>query len=268
MASRFNIGDAPRRREDGRFTTGQGGYLDDLRFDDLAHAVVLRSPHAHALIERIDAAAARGDARRACCADRRGCAGRWAAAHAADGGSQRADRRKVRLRTAAAAGGRQGAPCRRAGRADRRRDACAGARCGRTRGGRLPAAARRSPRRPTRLHRERRRFPPRCRAMSAWTGGGATRMPPMRRSQQPRMSFRFASTTTASSPIRWSRAARSACMTRRKAATRCMSPARISTATATRPPARSACRRPMCGSSRLMSAAGSARRISPTPSMR
>jgi aerobic carbon-monoxide dehydrogenase large subunit len=59
MASRFNIGDTPRRREDSRFTTGQGGYLDDLRFDDLAHAVVVRSPHAHALIGPIDTAAAR-----------------------------------------------------------------------------------------------------------------------------------------------------------------------------------------------------------------
>jgi carbon-monoxide dehydrogenase large subunit len=59
MASRFNIGDVPRRREDVRFTTGQGGYLHDLRFDGVAHAVVLRSPHAHALIDRIDTAAAR-----------------------------------------------------------------------------------------------------------------------------------------------------------------------------------------------------------------
>ena len=59
MASRFNIGDVPRRREDARFTTGQGGYLHDLRFDGVAHAVVLRSPHAHALIDRIDTAAAR-----------------------------------------------------------------------------------------------------------------------------------------------------------------------------------------------------------------
>jgi aerobic carbon-monoxide dehydrogenase large subunit len=53
------IGDAPRRREDRRFLTGRGQYLDDLKFDNLAHAVVLRSPYAHALIERIDAAAAR-----------------------------------------------------------------------------------------------------------------------------------------------------------------------------------------------------------------
>jgi aerobic carbon-monoxide dehydrogenase large subunit len=47
------IGDAPKRREDLRFITGNGRYLDDLAFEDLAHAVVLRSPHAHALIERI-----------------------------------------------------------------------------------------------------------------------------------------------------------------------------------------------------------------------
>ncbi|HKS88289.1 MAG TPA: xanthine dehydrogenase family protein molybdopterin-binding subunit [Stellaceae bacterium] len=59
MAAHSGIGDAPRRREDRRFLTGQGGYLDDLRFEGLAHAVVLRSPHAHARIERIDAAAAR-----------------------------------------------------------------------------------------------------------------------------------------------------------------------------------------------------------------
>jgi aerobic carbon-monoxide dehydrogenase large subunit len=47
------IGDAPKRREDLRFLTGNGRYLDDLTFENLAHAVVLRSPHAHALIERI-----------------------------------------------------------------------------------------------------------------------------------------------------------------------------------------------------------------------
>jgi carbon-monoxide dehydrogenase large subunit len=58
-ATRFVIGDAPRRREDARFVTGQGAYLDDLRFDGLAQAVVLRSPHAHALIRSIDTRAAR-----------------------------------------------------------------------------------------------------------------------------------------------------------------------------------------------------------------
>lgn len=53
------IGQSPKRREDQRFITGQGAYLDDLRFDDLAHAVVLRSPHAHAHIRSIDVGAAR-----------------------------------------------------------------------------------------------------------------------------------------------------------------------------------------------------------------
>ena len=53
------IGDRPKRREDLRFVTGRGSYLDDLAFERLAHAVVLRSPHAHAGIERIDSQATR-----------------------------------------------------------------------------------------------------------------------------------------------------------------------------------------------------------------
>ena len=59
VATRSGIGDAPKRREDLRFLTGSGRYLDDLAFDRLAHAVVLRSPHAHARIEGIDTAPAR-----------------------------------------------------------------------------------------------------------------------------------------------------------------------------------------------------------------
>jgi carbon-monoxide dehydrogenase large subunit len=58
--TRSGIGDAPKRREDLRFLRGRGRYLDDLAFQHLAHAVVLRSPHAHARIEPIDAGAARG----------------------------------------------------------------------------------------------------------------------------------------------------------------------------------------------------------------
>ncbi len=59
MTERSSIGASPRRREDARFLTGQGAYLDDLRFPDLAHAVLLRSPHAHARIAAIDTAHAR-----------------------------------------------------------------------------------------------------------------------------------------------------------------------------------------------------------------
>jgi carbon-monoxide dehydrogenase large subunit len=53
VTARSVIGDAPKRREDLRFLTGHGRYLDDLAFDGLVHAAVLRSPHAHARIERI-----------------------------------------------------------------------------------------------------------------------------------------------------------------------------------------------------------------------
>jgi carbon-monoxide dehydrogenase large subunit len=59
VTTRSVIGDAPKRREDQRFLTGRGSYLDDLAFDGLTHAVVLRSPHAHALIRRIGTEAAR-----------------------------------------------------------------------------------------------------------------------------------------------------------------------------------------------------------------
>ena len=57
-APRWGIGDAPKRREDLRFITGRGRYLDDLGFERLVHAVVVRSPHAHARIERTDTRAA------------------------------------------------------------------------------------------------------------------------------------------------------------------------------------------------------------------
>ena len=53
------IGDAPRRREDARFTTGRGNYLDDMRIEGVTHAVFLRSPHAHARIDHLDTSAAR-----------------------------------------------------------------------------------------------------------------------------------------------------------------------------------------------------------------
>jgi len=59
VSTRSVIGDAPRRREDVRFLTGRGSYLDDLAFADLAHAIILRSPHAHAVIERIQTEKAR-----------------------------------------------------------------------------------------------------------------------------------------------------------------------------------------------------------------
>ena len=54
--SRFGLGQPVRRTEDSRFLTGRGRYVDDLAPTNLAYAVILRSPHAHARIRSIDAA--------------------------------------------------------------------------------------------------------------------------------------------------------------------------------------------------------------------
>src|SRR5579864_6542558 len=48
-----------RRREDLRLVTGHGCYVADRRLPDMAHAVLLRSPHAHAVLGSIDIGAAR-----------------------------------------------------------------------------------------------------------------------------------------------------------------------------------------------------------------
>ncbi len=54
-----HIGRSLRRLEDRRFLTGQGRYVDDMDLPGQLQAVVLRSPHGHALIEGIDTAAPR-----------------------------------------------------------------------------------------------------------------------------------------------------------------------------------------------------------------
>ena len=48
-----------KRVEDDRLLTGTGGFTDNLARPNQAHLVLVRSPHAHARIVRIDAAAAR-----------------------------------------------------------------------------------------------------------------------------------------------------------------------------------------------------------------
>src|SRR5882724_11091743 len=52
-------GRSVRRFEDARFLTGQGRYVEDFTLPGELHAYVLRSPHAHAVIERIDTGGAR-----------------------------------------------------------------------------------------------------------------------------------------------------------------------------------------------------------------
>jgi hypothetical protein len=43
------------RREDLRLVTGHGQYADDLNLAHAAHAVMVRSPHAHAVSKRVAA---------------------------------------------------------------------------------------------------------------------------------------------------------------------------------------------------------------------
>src|SRR5713226_6911431 len=52
------FGKSIKRREDPRFITGRGQYVDDLKLPGMTYAAFVRSPHAHARIRKIDAAAA------------------------------------------------------------------------------------------------------------------------------------------------------------------------------------------------------------------
>lgn len=59
MTQTTGIGAPLARIEDARFLTGSARFVDDLLPPALAHAVVVRSPHAHARLLRVHAAAAR-----------------------------------------------------------------------------------------------------------------------------------------------------------------------------------------------------------------
>jgi len=56
--SATGIGAAVRRKEDFRFITGQGTYVDDINRPGQTHAYFLRSPHAHAKLRNVDIAKA------------------------------------------------------------------------------------------------------------------------------------------------------------------------------------------------------------------
>src|SRR5271166_256625 len=58
MASGTGIGQPVRRKEDFRLLTGRGCFADDIVLPGMAHAVILRSPHAHARLSAIDKGAA------------------------------------------------------------------------------------------------------------------------------------------------------------------------------------------------------------------
>ena len=52
------IGASVVRKEDRRFITGKGRYVDDIKLMGMTHAHFIRSPHAHAKIKSIDTSAA------------------------------------------------------------------------------------------------------------------------------------------------------------------------------------------------------------------
>ncbi len=56
---KFSIGQPVRRREDQRFITGAGCYLDDIAMPGMTHAAFVRSPHAHARLVSIDVSQAK-----------------------------------------------------------------------------------------------------------------------------------------------------------------------------------------------------------------
>ncbi|GAC1673840.1 MAG: molybdopterin-dependent oxidoreductase [Candidatus Limnocylindrales bacterium] len=53
------LGTSVRRREDPRFITGQGRYVDDITLTGMAHLAILRSPYAHANIRSVDTSKAK-----------------------------------------------------------------------------------------------------------------------------------------------------------------------------------------------------------------
>ena len=52
------IGASVVRKEDRRFITGKGRYVDDIKLVGMTHAHFIRSPHAHAKVKSIDTSAA------------------------------------------------------------------------------------------------------------------------------------------------------------------------------------------------------------------
>src|SRR5438046_6677348 len=53
------FGKSIKRREDPRFITGRGNYVDDLKLPGMTYAAFVRSPHANARIKGIDVSAAK-----------------------------------------------------------------------------------------------------------------------------------------------------------------------------------------------------------------
>ena len=82
-----SIGHPVRRKEDARLLTGKGRFTDDFSLDGQTYAAMVRSPHPHARIVRIDTDAAKAMPGVLGGADRRGLRGRRPQADAAFAGA-------------------------------------------------------------------------------------------------------------------------------------------------------------------------------------
>ena len=51
---RGGMGEEVKRKEDRRFITGHGNYVDDIKKDGMLHCEIVRSPHAHAYVKSIN----------------------------------------------------------------------------------------------------------------------------------------------------------------------------------------------------------------------
>ena len=48
------VGQPLKRREDFKFLTGKGRYVDDIKLPGMLYVAIARSPHAHAIIGNVD----------------------------------------------------------------------------------------------------------------------------------------------------------------------------------------------------------------------
>src|SRR6516164_4029742 len=53
------IGQPLKRREDFKFLTGKGRYVDDIKLPGMLNVAIARSPHAHAIIRNVDLSSAK-----------------------------------------------------------------------------------------------------------------------------------------------------------------------------------------------------------------
>ena len=215
---KFGMGANPRRKEDKALITGAGRFTDDYTPEGTLRAWVLRSTMAHARIKVGDLADARalpGVRLILTAADVKGLGGL-----PCKGKVRQVDGTYPKIPAASAPRRRRRAPCRRSDRLHRRRRARAGQGRGGGDRGRLRSAAGR--------RRDARRRSPRTRR---WSGPNTAPISPSRPpaatrqatdaafAKAARVSRKSRSSTTASSPTTWRRAASSPNTTRAPTAT-------------------------------------------------